>query len=298
MGMLNRTNVTLVTSAWLVANVLLQQAAFAGSPSDASEAAPNPRQSMPAAPAAPPPTAPTDEHPALSPTPAATETTTSPTPQLPPSPVATEPPAEPPPDIVIGHGYHPFDHPYLLFGLSSQYPTGFEFPFYDVIEELEISFVPPVSNNLFWYGVLGNVGMRYRLKGQPGGAHAGTGARAGIGVEAGWRFIGADLSYVRDESQRAAIGKGDVAERDYKDALRLRVGVALAAELFSKAHFSRSCCVPKESTTVCECERTPLGGSLFIYWAHENYYLDGRYLSSGGDWQGMFGFSIKMAIGL
>ncbi len=226
------------------------------------------------------------------------------------NPSEPNPPVEPPPAIVIGKGYHVFDHPYLLFGLNSQYPSRFSFPFYDVIEELEVSAVPPLSGNLFWAGGWASFGMRYRgrddqISGGPRNNHTKTGLRGGFGVEGGWRFLGADVGYIRDESRAAGdeyeqLHPGDtaVSSKDYKDALRLRVGLTLATELITSAHFSRSCCIPKESTTVCECERNPVGGSLFIYWAHENYYRDGSFLRSQSEWQGMFGFSLKVAVGL
>ncbi len=190
-------------------------------------------------------------------------------------PAPTTDPASPP--VCVGQGYHAFDQYYLLFGPNLQFADDSRAVFQNAIIEWELSFVPPwlISNQLLWMGAWASVGTH--------GGRNGAWRRTGVGGEFGFRFLAADVGYVYDQ-----------ALSDHKHGVRFRVGAALSMELFTNAEYRLSCChEEKKSDTICECDRVAAGLSVFPYWAIEAYPVKGE-----DPLDGMFGISIKLALGL
>jgi hypothetical protein len=180
------------------------------------------------------------------------------------------------PDVCVGQGYHAFDQYYLLFGPNLQFADDSRAIFQNTIIEWELSFVPPwlISNQLLWMGAWASFGTH--------GGRNGAWRRTGVGGEFGYRFFAADVGYVYDQS----LG-------DHEHGVRFRVGAALTMELFTGAEYRRSCCHEPNSDTICECDRTAAGVSIFPYWAIEAYPVKGE-----DPLDGMFGISVKLALGL
>lgn len=182
------------------------------------------------------------------------------------------------PEPVVGTGYHPFDKHYVLAGLNAQIPNdGF-------ILEFEASAVPSffISNSLFWFGGFAAIGAHLAMA-EEDGDPADDAIRFAGGLEAGWRFVAVDGGYVFDGFRGTA-----------EHRLRLRAGLAIADETFtnSNAKYSRGCC-HQSSATSCECDRTPAGMALFLYWAVEHAPRPGRDSSDH-----MIGLSLKAGFGL
>jgi len=205
----------------------------------------------------------------------------------------------------IGVGYHPFGHTYALLGFNAMLPCGAS------TYELESSVAHvlggqanPVS--MLWFGAWGTLGFRAHRNspcskfetddGRKGDIQAdekfrGAKGRVGGGVELGWRMIGVDFGYIRDEAVRSLHDQTG-------NGWRFRSGLALSHELFTggDARYRRSCCRPSSAAAVpCECERTAVGISLFLYYAHEHFYR-GSWTTSWYD--NMVGLSAKIGFQL
>ena len=204
----------------------------------------------------------------------------------------------------IGGGFHPFDKRYLLLGVN------WELPCQSSALELEGSIVPFISDNLWWGGLWASGGQQFG-KGDDAGTcgvsgrkpdSTLTGWRAAAGGELGWRVFAVDAGFLHNN----ALTNGN--------GLRFRVGLALADEFFTGGHatYSRSCCTKNlsngvsdvgtkvDSDTACECDRTPVGVSLFIYYANELYWDEAipREPTRKVWDNGMFGISLKVGVGL
>lgn len=217
-----------------------------------------------------------------------------------------------PDNLVMGTGYHPFGHLYLLTGLNWMWSPKYK----SAVYELETS-LPYVTAGLFYVGAWAAAGFRARgahrssdglvlpYPGQP--KHA---ERLAAGLEAGWRIIAADVGYVHDAgavTRAVADASGTTLRASSGNGVRSRLGLAISDELFTSqfATYRRSCCKarPCEAARAakfgyavpCECERTPVGLSLFVYWAHQ--YFRG---SNGGAGlhEDLFGVSLKLGVGL
>jgi hypothetical protein len=204
-------------------------------------------------------------------------------------------PAPPPADTRwVGRGFHLFDKDYVLLGFNWQRPCGAN------VFELEASYVPWISDGLWWFGFYAHLGYQHergtdpctdpeypRVDSETDAAVRYDPLRGGAGLEAGWRMVTLDAGYVRNGTFPDQPG------------LRFRTGVSLPLEIFSgdDANYSRMCCKPRQlpSATDCECDRTPVGVAVFVYYAHELYFGD----ASHEHWaDGMFGISLKLGIGL
>jgi len=174
---------------------------------------------------------------------------------------------------VIGHGFHPFDKWYFLFGGNAAANNR------KFIWDGELSLVPPATDNLLWGGIWGSVG------GSAAHHHPETklaDLRAGGGFEGGFRFLAADVGYMTDRGFK-----------DYGPGIRLRLGIAIASEMITGSHarYRHDCCVEGNSATACECDRFVGGVSLFAYVAFEGY------LRADKQPLPMFGLSAKVAVG-
>jgi hypothetical protein len=167
---------------------------------------------------------------------------------------------------------------------------------------------PPPSNTARCFGEKADdkqfSGISYRRK-SPGGPTSDyviKGQRWSLGGEGGWRMFGFDVGYLQNSGLVVNESAGKENGERWVHGLRFRLGLALAHELFSggSATYSRACCLPKgtPSETACECTRTPVGASLFLYYGSE-LYLTG---SDSGELQvwndGMVGVTLKMGVGL
>jgi hypothetical protein len=208
----------------------------------------------------------------------------------------------------IGFGFHVFDPAYVGFGVNTQSLCQ------AVALELEGSFAG-VTDGMFWGGAYGTAGIQRGI--DPGRAAPserdscfegrsiyyevdrsrdvfgarGDGFRVGAGGEFGWRMLGLDLGYLHNTS---------LANQDH--GFRLRAGLALANELFTggSTRYGKECCSRYDSVVPCECPRSIVGVSLFLYYAYELYVdrrvhlgLDTRYWG-----QNSAGLSLKVAFGV
>lgn len=220
------------------------------------------------------------------------------------------PPPNPP---VIGDGFHLFDKQYLLFGFNWQRPC------HATSLELEVSYVPWISDGLFWggfYAASGFQALRTSAHRPPSSEGAcfkaetpdtdedpviyrrrGHGIRAGAGAEFGWRMLAVDAGALYNSS---LVGIND-ARNEREDSapppfgLRFRLGIALADEVFTGASvkYGQKCCKSSASVTQCECSRTPVGVSVFLYYGNELYW------NRGGAWDNsLLGLSLKIGWGL
>jgi hypothetical protein len=239
---------------------------------------------------APPATTPAGPTPATTPAEpkpeAADKTSIPPLPSLPAGAGAARPRQGKP---VVGTGkFHPFDKEYLLAGINLQGQAS-----HGAIVEFESSYVPFISDNLAWLGFWGAIG-----------GHTGDNGdfRGGAGLEFGWRFLAFDGGYIYDASEADAKGfkideVGERVETTYADehGVRLRVGASFAQETFTSscARYAKDCCITEQedSWTNCECNRTPAGVALFIYWANEWRFDSGKA-------DNMLGLSLKFGVGL
>ena len=223
--------------------------------------------------------------------------------EAPSQPAPVEPaPAEPPPAApagnatapaaggaarvrnvpLVGRGkYHPFEKEYVLAGVNFQGQAD-----HGTVLEFEASFVPFISDSLWWFGAWGAIGGR---TGQQ------DGPRLGSGLEMGWRFLAFDAGWVWDDSELDDGTWPDGSERKSQEhGVRLRLGGAFAMDLTAGcATYKASCCDATEgaSSTDCECDRMPLGMTAFVYWAQE-------YRFNTSDVDNMFGVSLKFGMGL
>lgn len=226
--------------------------------------------------------------------------------------VSLGPPPAPP---ALGDGFHLFDRNYVLIGVNLQslcQATSLE---------LEASFVPWISEGMFWGGLFAGAGfqrgrppgrsapsqvkscfadadlIRYRGPKDggkaPAGQAGGDGFRLTAGGELGWRMVAADLGVVYNS---ALVGQ-DIGFRG-------RIGLALADEVFtgSMVKYGKHCCYRKpgapESVVPCECERTPVGISLFLYYGPEVYYAaEGSNFEEHWWADHIFGLSLKVGFG-
>lgn len=126
------------------------------------------------------------------------------------------------------------------------------------------------------------------------------GLRVGGGLQGGWRVLALDLGYLHN----GALVINDYGQREKKETihgLRGRIGLAFAHELFtgSQTTYSGQCCKLPDgsedtsSETACECERTPIGLSLFLYYGNEFYFTDSDVWVDH-----VVGFSLKVGVGL
>ncbi len=191
----------------------------------------------------------------------------------PPEHAQQDAPANGSAEPVVGTGYHPFDKFYVLAGLNAQIPND------GLIGEVELSAVPFVSRTLFWFGGYATIGAHFALEEEAVDPEKDA-FRWGAGLEAGYRFLAVDGGYVFDKFQK-----------DAEHRLRFRAGLSIADETFTgkNAKYSRCCCHQQDSATSCECDRNPVGLSLFLYWAVEH----ARDVSDH-----MFGLSLKLGWGL
>jgi len=208
-----------------------------------------------------------------------------------------------PPDVHVGTGYHPFRHSYLMAGVNWAWS-----PCQTTLYEIEAS-IPYVFGNFWWLGGWASLGFRgsgpptkVPCSALPDGKKLETGERVGGGVELGWRVIGGDVGYVYDKAVRAL---PDTSAH----GVRTRLGLAISDELFTSscATYRRSCCnggkpdpdhledADEHYSVPCECERNPVGLSVFIYWAHEAYWRDSDF---HGFYDNQFGISLKVGVGL
>jgi hypothetical protein len=227
----------------------------------------------------------------------------------------------------LDKGFHLFDDQYVLLGFN------FERPCQATALELETSYVPFVTHGLWWFGAYATAGFqtRHATGQQPPSqespcfedsvSSAGDKQRPdpvqyplvdseltlkkayrfGGGLEAGWRMIGFDAGLLyngmlrarKDDDPVVAARQTDGAPMGY----RFRLGLALSDEVFTAhdATYNRSCCKEKKecSATICECERTPVGVSLFLYYGNELYVKNGRVWDDG-----LVGLSLKIGVGL
>jgi hypothetical protein len=105
------------------------------------------------------------------------------------------------------------------------------------------------------------------------------GLRWSTGLQGGWRILAADVGYLRNSALVVSDpARGWLERKESIHGLRVRVGLAFAHELFTggDTRYSPRCCLPKgtPSETACECERVPVGVSLFFYYANELYFSD------------------------
>jgi hypothetical protein len=199
--------------------------------------------------------------------------------------------------VTVGRGFHVFDKQYALFGmnLASSCGTG--------VIDLEGSWTPLYpATNLFIWGVWASAGYRNSfstqrfcdelphpenalqrpaVKGSPRGRYGG-------GLNLGWRILALDAGYMHDSALQ------DLGFS--RHGMRFRGGIAIAHETFTghAARYRRSCCKPDASSTLCECERTPVGLALFLYSGAEYVFKD-----SGDHWfEPLFGVTLKVGLGL
>jgi hypothetical protein len=229
---------------------------------------------------------------------------------------------------VIGDGFHLFDKNYLLLGFTWQRPcnaTSLE------LEASFVPWINDGLWWFGFYATTGFQTLREQERRPPseeapcfsaGGARAPMvyrewaphGFRVGAGVEAGWRMIGVDVGALYNDT---LVGRSDAENHRRLEAearqagtsppgnselvpygMRFRLGLALADELFtgSRVKYGRHCCIRPAGTasaTPCECERTPVGASLFLYYGNELYW------NGHGCWDdGMVGISLKVGFGL
>jgi hypothetical protein len=291
------------------------EAAAEGDAPSALEIATPPAASEPA----PSPVAPDAPAPALppAPSPAASDS--------PPAPLSPEPPwvrkaevrketldaiTEARPAVPeLGEGFHVFDPTYFSVGINTQSLC------HAAAWELEGS-VATISDSMFWAGAYGTAGIQVGRKPaqhqRPSDESAcferqtisyrktsrgllddkGDGYRYGGGVEFGWRMLGVDLGYLKNTA---------LANQDH--GIRLRVGLALAEELFTggMTRYGKQCCsIGLASSVPCECPRTPVGVSLFFYYAREEYFDRRAHLGlDTRQWgQNSVGISLKLAVGV
>jgi hypothetical protein len=231
---------------------------------------------------------------------------------------------------VIGDGFHLFDKSYLLLGFTWQRPcsaTSLELE----ASLVPSAFISRGLWWFGLYATAGFQTLHDQESPRPSeeapcfssqGTHAPVvyrewaprGFRAGAGLEAGWRMLAVDVGALYNDT---LVGRSDAEKHrelqsraERFDApppsdtelvpygMRFRVGLSLADELFTggRVKYGRHCCTKpagENSVTPCECERTPVGGSLFIYYGNELYW------NGNGRWSdGMFGISLKVGIGL
>jgi hypothetical protein len=229
---------------------------------------------------------------------------------------------------VIGKGFHVYDASYLLLGVGLQGPCQ------ATSTEVEASLAHVVSPGLFWVGLYAaggfqslrpasrrpasdlatcfdedllegdatppDIGYRLARVGDDpvNGKYDPRGARYGAGLEAGWRFVGLDVGYIRNSAlvSRWRDESGSHQTRDVH-GVRFRAGLALAMELFSGTAVTYGREVPRccrsTSDTACECKRNPVGVSLFLYYANELYFQRGDVWDDG-----MIGLTLKIAVGV
>lgn len=215
--------------------------------------------------------------------------------------------------VVVGTGYHPFRHFYLLIGLNSMWSPAHKSSIY----ELETS-LPYVTGGLFYFGAWAAAGFRARMSHRnsdtevlPYATLPKHAARLAAGAEMGWRIIAADIGYVHDAGTETppvvARGNGGILRPRNGNGVRTRLGLAISDELFTSqfATYRRSCCKPRGGdadrarkfgyAVPCECERTPVGLSLFVYWAHQYFLGSSDYAGLHED---LFGVSLKLGVGL
>jgi hypothetical protein len=240
------------------------------------------------------------------------------------------PPAEPlSASPSLATGFHLFDQHYVLLGV------GLAAPCQASAVEIESSVVPWISHGLWWGGFYGSLGITSPRpaghpppsnttrcfteaeEGQPSGIsyrrsepnevssdYLPHGHRLGLGFEGGWRFIAADIGYLRNSALVVdeRLDGGSVQESDATiHGFRLRIGVAVAHEIFTSSNsaYSYHCCTNSlgkdgKSAIACECERTAVGVSLFLYYGNELYYSSGQKLWDDG----MLGLTLKIGVGL
>jgi hypothetical protein len=243
-----------------------------------------------------------------------------------------------PPPGTVGRGFHVFDAWYFLLGLGLQGPCQ------ATSTEFEASVARVVAPGLWWLGAYASGGFQSgRPPGRrpasdlatcfdefdrfedtvhedgdrrisydrdakyPNieGKYSGRGLRVGAGVEGGWRFIGLDVGYLRNDAlavHRFVKPRPEDAGVWQKESavhgVRFRLGLSVAMELFtgSDVTYGREaprCCKTEGSETACECKRYPAGMSLFLYYANELYFRNGNVWDDG-----MLGFTLKFAVGV
>jgi hypothetical protein len=277
-----------------------------------------PATAAPAAPSSPATAAPASTPPSTPPPVAAPEAELTPTRRALPAPPQV-------PDAKVGTGFHVFDANYWLLGV------GLSAPCQATAAEIEASFVP-FTKNLVWFGfyaAAGVQGLRPPTRRPPSDLspcfgedvleedangngeievpplsyerkhHTQTnssrydarGARVSGGVTGGWRFFAADLGYLYNGALRS---RDD--ESSHRDVLgaRLRLGLSFAMEVFSGGDVSYGLkCCDEDSETACECERYPVGISVFLYYGNELYYRRGEWWNDG-----LVGLTAKIALGV
>jgi hypothetical protein len=193
----------------------------------------------------------------------------------------------------IGTGFHLFKKNYWLIGMNWSAPCR------ATALELETSVVPEflISRGLWWAGAWASAGYQIghgdatgpcdlerdqiRKRDALEDLNQLNGTRFAGGLEGGWRMLTVDAGLLHNH----ALSTGN--------AFRVRGGITLSQETFtgSTATYRRGCCEPARRSTPCECDRTPIGVSVFAYYAYEYYFIE--------EWSdGMVGVSLKVGFGL